>query len=59
MGYLIYFGVRAVTEGRVDRALDNAASLIRMERVLGIAWEGAAQSAAAGSHGLQDLANGI
>jgi len=59
VGYLTYFGVRAVAEGRVDRALDNAASLIRLERVLGIAWEGAVQSAVGGSRVLQDLVNAV
>jgi hypothetical protein len=58
-GYLTYFGVRAVTEGRVDRALANAASVIHLERVLGIAWEGAVQSTVAGSRVLEDLANAI
>ncbi|HEY6886634.1 MAG TPA: phosphatase PAP2 family protein [Solirubrobacter sp.] len=59
VGYLTYFGVRAVTEGRVDRALANAASLVHLERVLGIAWEGAVQSTVAGSRFLEDLANAI
>lgn len=57
--YLTYFGVRAFTEGRVDRALANAASLERLERWLGIAWEGAIQSVVAGSQLLQDIANSI
>ena len=57
--YLTYFGVRALTEGRVDRALANAVSIIHFERVLGIAWEGAVQSTVAGSRLLQDLANAI
>ena len=48
-GYLTYFGVRAVTEGRVDRAFANAASVIHFESFLGIAWEGAIQGAVAGS----------
>jgi hypothetical protein len=58
-GYLTYFGVRAVTEGRVDRALDNAASLMHLERYLGIAWEGSVQSVVAGSQALRDVANAI
>jgi len=57
--YLTYFGVRAVTEGRVDRALHNAASLLHVEDALGIAWEGAVQSVVAGSQLLQDLVNWI
>jgi hypothetical protein len=59
IGYLTYFGVRAVTEGRVDRALDNAASLLDVERWLGIAWEGAIQSAVVGSQTLLRVANTI
>jgi hypothetical protein len=57
--YLTYFGVRAITEGRVDRALANAASLVHAERSLGIAWEGAIQGVVAGSQALQALVNGI
>src|SRR3954469_12433525 len=59
IGYLTYFGVRAVTEGHLDRALSNAASLARFERWLGIAWEGTIQSVVAGSAALQDLVNAI
>jgi hypothetical protein len=59
IGYLTYFGVRAVTEGRTDVALRNAASLIHLERVLGIAWEGAIQSVVISSRLLQDLVNSI
>ena len=58
-GYLTYFGVRAVTEGRVDAALSNAAALTRLEDRLGIAWEGAVQGVVAGSAVLQDLANAV
>ncbi len=59
VGYLTYFGVRAVSEGRADRALANAGSVIHLERVLGIAWEGTVQSTVAGSRLLQTLANSI
>ncbi|HEX6026741.1 MAG TPA: phosphatase PAP2 family protein [Solirubrobacter sp.] len=58
-GYLTYFGVRAVTEGRVDDALENAAALLHLEQVLGIAWEGAIQSVVAGSQTLQAIVNAI
>jgi hypothetical protein len=58
-GYLTYFGVRAVTEGRVDDALDNAASLLHVEQLLGIAWEGTIQSVVAGSRTLQAIVNAI
>ena len=36
---LVYFGVRGLTEGRVERAFANADSMVRIERALGIAWE--------------------
>jgi hypothetical protein len=58
-GYLTYFGVRAVTEGRVDRALENAGALVQLERSLGIAWEGAIQGLVTGSRLLRDSANAI
>lgn len=59
LGYVTYFGVRAVTEGHVERALDNAASLLRFEKVLGLAWEGAIQGVVSGSHLLETTANAI
>jgi hypothetical protein len=59
VGYLTYFGVRAVTEGRVERALENAGALVRWERSLGIAWEGAIQGLVAGSQFLRDVVNAI
>ena len=58
-GYLTYFGVRAVTEGRVDRALDNASALVDVERDVGIAWEGAIQGLVAGSEALKWTVNAI
>jgi hypothetical protein len=58
-GYVTYFGVRAVTEGRLDIALQNAAALLRLERILGIAWEGAIQGVVGGSHVLQAVANAV
>lgn len=57
--YLTYFGVRALTEGRVDRALANAASLVELEHWLGIAWEGGIQGVVAGSQLLQDVVNAV
>ncbi len=59
LAYLTYFGVRALTEGRVDRALANAASVVHLERGLGIAWEHAVQGLVVGSATLRDLVNGI
>ena len=58
-GYLTYFGVRAVTEGRVERALENAEALVQVERSLGIAWEGAIQGVVTGSRLLRDIVNAI
>ena len=58
-GYVTYFGVRAVTEGHAQRALDNADRLVHVERYLGIAWEHAVQSVVAGSNTLQALANAV
>ena len=57
--YLTYFGVRAITEGRAPKAFDNAEALIRVERLLGIGWERAVQTAVTGSHGLMQAANAI
>jgi hypothetical protein len=59
IGYLTYFGVRALTEGRIDRALANAARILDLEHWLGIAWEGAIQGLVAGSHALQTLVNAV
>ncbi|HET9324111.1 MAG TPA: phosphatase PAP2 family protein [Gaiellaceae bacterium] len=44
MAALVYFGVRGLTQGRVDHAFDNAHRLLRLERELGIAWEQGLQS---------------
>jgi hypothetical protein len=52
-GYLTYFGVRALTERRADRAFRHAAEIVDFERWAGIAWEGAIQGLVAGSRALQ------
>jgi membrane-associated phospholipid phosphatase len=57
--YLTYFGVRAVTEGAPWRAFDNAVALFRFEADLGLAWEGAVQSAVLRSQLLTDVANAV
>ena len=36
---LVYFGVRGLTEGRVETAFANARELLRIEEALGVAWE--------------------
>jgi hypothetical protein len=56
---LVYGGVRAVTEGNVERAVANAEGLLRIERRLGVAWEDAAQSAVLRSDTLVALANWV
>jgi len=40
-----YFGVRALTQGSVTDAIANAASVDRLERLAGIAWEPDLQAA--------------
>ena len=57
--YLTYFGVRALTEGSVPQALANAARVARVERLTGVDWEGAAQSAILGHDALVRLANWV
>jgi hypothetical protein len=59
LAYLVYFGVRAFTEGSASEAAGNALRLIRFERDLGIAWEGALQEAAMGTRLLVDAANAV
>jgi hypothetical protein len=59
VAYLTYFGVRALTEGSVDRALANAASLFRLELHLGVAWEPALQRAVLDHRVLVDSANAV
>jgi hypothetical protein len=59
VAYLVYFGVRAVTEGTAATAMDNAMELIRLEQRLGIAWEGTVQEGIVGSRVLVDAANAV
>jgi membrane-associated phospholipid phosphatase len=56
---LVYFGVRALSEGRVDRAFENADFLLRLERALGISWEVQLQGLILGHEGLVALVNWI
>ena len=55
----VYAGVRAVTEGRVDRALANADAVERLEHTLGIAWEARLQSLIVAHDTLITIANWI
>jgi membrane-associated phospholipid phosphatase len=56
---LTYFGVRGLTEARVERAFANADVVMRLERTLGIAWEAQLQSLIVGHRGLVALVNWI
>jgi hypothetical protein len=57
--YLIYFGVRAVTEGNAATAVRNALHLHDLERALDVDWEGAIQRIVLESRALLDVANAI
>ena len=57
--YLTYFGVRALTEGSAPQALANAGHIAHVERLAGVDWEGAAQSAILGHDALVRLANWV
>jgi hypothetical protein len=54
---LTYGGVRELTEGEVDEAVDNALAVLDLERVLHLDWEEATQSLVLGHDWLVDLAN--
>src|SRR4030042_1939250 len=41
--YLAYFGVRGLTEGNYDLAVDNAGAIVHIEKALGFFWEPAIQ----------------
>jgi hypothetical protein len=57
--YLVYFGVRAITEGTAGVAMHNAMEIIRFEQRLGIDWEHAAQDVVVGSRLLLDAVNAV
>lgn len=59
LAYLVYFGVRALTEGSAPQALTHARELIRLEQRLGVAWERALQEAVVGMDLAVDAANAI
>jgi hypothetical protein len=58
-GFLVYFGVRAVTQGSHAEAFENARTLVSVERSLGIYWEPSIQAAVTGQHWLVTLANWV
>ncbi len=59
LAYLVYFGVRAITEGTAAAAMDHALDLIRLEQRLGIAWEQTVQDTFVSSGILLDCANAV
>jgi hypothetical protein len=56
---LVYFGVRGLTEGRVEKAFANAHELLRIEEALGVAWELRIQTTIVGHDVLTALANWV
>lgn len=58
-GFLVYFGVRAVTQGSHAEAVDHARTLISLERWLGIYWEPTLQDAITGQQWLVTLLNWV
>jgi hypothetical protein len=57
--YLTYFGVRAVTEGAIPRAMANADHLADLERSLGLDWERDVQEAVLRHAWLVDVMNAV
>ena len=59
LAYATYFGVRALTEGKVSDAVGNAIELVHVERKLDLNWEDAVQGLVLGEHALVDAVNAI
>ena len=59
LAYATYFGVRALTEGRVSDAVENAIQLLHVERRLDLDWEDAVQGLVLGEHALVDAVNAV
>lgn len=57
--YLVYFGVRAITQGSAPAAVRNAEDIHRLERAAGIAWERPAQLAVLGHDAVVRVANWV
>src|SRR5687767_1105043 len=57
--YLLYFGVRGLTESGVDRALDNAEDIVAMEKALGIFVEPQLQAYVLDNHWIVTAANWV
>jgi hypothetical protein len=58
-GFLVYFGVRAVTQGSHVEAAEHARTLVSVERALGIYWEPSIQAAVTSHQALVTLANWV
>ena len=58
-GFLVYFGVRAVTQGSHAEAVENARTLVSVERALGIYSEPSIQAAITGYQWLVTLVNWV
>jgi hypothetical protein len=59
LAYLVYFGVRAITQGSARDAVAHALDLIRLERDLGVDWEEPVQRVTLHSQLLVDGANAV
>jgi hypothetical protein len=59
VAYLVYFGVRAITEGAPAVAQHHATQVIDFERRLGIAWERSVQDSVLHNTVLLDAANAV
>ena len=57
--WLVYFGIRALSEGRASTARAHARDLLALEHRLGIAWERAGQRPIADHHWLLTAANWV
>jgi PAP2 superfamily len=57
--WFLYFGVRAISEGRTSAAVAHARALLRLEDALGVDWEAGFQRAALHHHTLVTLANWV
>jgi hypothetical protein len=58
-GFLVYFGVRAVTQGSHAEAVEHARTLLSVERRLGIYWEPTIQAAVTDNHWVVTLVNWV
>jgi PAP2 superfamily len=57
--WLVYFGIRAISEGRASVARAHAHTLLQVEQNLGIAWERDAQHPVTQHHWLLTAANWV